>query len=54
MTYTVTITRPCYGRYSGGSYITSETFTDEKKARDYYTDCLVRYPNYDVQLTKGE
>lgn len=54
MTYTVTITRPGYGRYSGGSYITSQTFTDEKKARDYYTDCLVRYPKFHVELTKGE
>jgi len=54
MSYTVTITRPGYGRYSGGSYITSQTFVDEKKARDYYTDCLVRYPNYNVELLKGE
>lgn len=54
MTYTVTITRPGYGRYSGGSYIISQTIVDEKKARDYYTDCLVRYPNYKVELTKGE
>lgn len=34
MTFTVTITRPGYGRYSGGEYITSQTFVDEKKARD--------------------
>lgn len=54
MTYHVTITRPGYGRYSGGAYITSQSFVDEKKARDYYTDCLVRYPNYNVELTKGE
>ena len=50
MTYHVTITRPGYG----GAYITSQSFVDEKKARDYYTDCLVRYPNYNVELTKGE
>lgn len=54
MTYTVTIIRPGYGRYSGGSYITSQTFIDEKKARDYYTDGLVRYPNYNVEFLKGE
>lgn len=54
MTFYVTITRTGYGRYSGGAYITSQSFTDEKKARDYYTDCLVRYPNYNVELTKGE
>ena len=54
MTYTVTIIRPGYGRYSGGSYITSQTFVDEKRARDYYTDCLVRYPNYNVEFLKGE
>lgn len=49
-----TITRPGYGRYSGGSYITSQTFVDEKKARDYYTDCLVRYPNYNVKFLQDE
>ena len=54
MTYTVTITRPGYGRYSGGSYITSQTFVDEKKARDYYTDMLLKYPNYNVELLKSE
>lgn len=54
MTYTVTITRPGYGRYFGGSYITSQTFIDEKKARDYYTDCLVRYPKYKVEFLKSE
>lgn len=31
MTYTVTITRPGYGRYPGGAYITSQTFIDEKR-----------------------
>ena len=54
MTYTVTISRPGYGRYSGGSYITSQTFVDEKRARDYYTDMLLKYPNYNVELLKGE
>ena len=54
MNYTVTITRPGYGRYSGGSYITSQTFINEKKARDYYTDMLLKYPKYNVELLKGE
>lgn len=34
------------GRFRG------ETFYDEKKARDYYTDMLVKYPDADVQLIK--
>lgn len=54
MTYTVTVTRPGHGRYTGGLYITSQTFKDEKKARDYYTDCLVRYPDLKVELLKSE
>ena len=54
MTYTVTVTRAGYGRYSGRSYITSQTFVDEKKARNYYTDCLVRYPKYKVEFLKSE
>ena len=49
---TVTITRPRFGRYTGGSYTTSQTFRDEKKARDYYTDCLVRYPDAEVTIEK--
>lgn len=31
----------------------SELFYDEKKARDYYTDMLVRYPDADVELISG-
>lgn len=54
MTYTVTITRPGYGRYSGGAYITSRTFHDEDKARDYYTDMLLKYPNDKVEFLKSE
>lgn len=30
-----------------------ESFKDEKKARDYYTDMLVRYPNAEVEFIKG-
>lgn len=54
MTYTVTVTRPGFGRYQGGLYITSETFTDERKARDYYADMLVKYPRYEVDFLKSE
>lgn len=39
---------------SGPRYFHHEVFRDEKKARDYFTDCLVRYPDYEVELTKGE
>ena len=55
MTYTVTETRPGRGRYMGGDYtISSLSFKDEKKARDYYTDMLLKYPNYNVELLKSE
>lgn len=27
-------------------------FRDEKKARDYYTDMLLRYPDYEVTIEK--
>ena len=46
----VTVSFPGLGRYSGGCYIISETFEDEKKARDYYTDCLVKYPSANVEI----
>ena len=53
--YTISITRPGYGRYSGGNYtISSLTFKDKKKARDYYTDMLLKYPKYNVELLKSE
>ena len=32
--------------------IDSHFFRDERKARDYYTDMLVRYPNYKVELKR--
>lgn len=31
----VTVTRPGFGRYTGGSYITGQAFRDEKKARRF-------------------
>lgn len=54
MIYTVVVTHPGYGRYAGGAYISCQTFKDERKARDYYTDCLVRYPKFKVELLKSE
>lgn len=55
MSWTVTITCPGRGRYMGGDYtISSLTFKDERKARDYYTDMLLKYPNYNVELIKTE
>ena len=54
MTYTVTVTRPGRGKYMGGDYtISSLTFRDEKKARDYYTDMLLKYPGYNVEFLPG-
>ena len=43
---------PGHGRYTGGTYDKGARFRDEKKARDYYTDMLLRYPNYEVKLNK--
>ena len=54
MSYTVTVYYPGKGRYSGGDKVSSLTFKDEKKARDYYTDMLLRYPNYNVEFLKSE
>ena len=53
-TYTVTITRPGFGRYKGGCYVTSRTFKNKDKAKDYYTDMLVKYPDYEVEFEKSE
>ncbi len=53
MTYTVIVSRPGYGRYTGGAFVSSLTFKDERKARDYYTDMLLKYPNAKVELIKG-
>lgn len=54
MRYTVTIYYPGRGKYQGGDKVSSLTFRDEKKARDYYTDMLLRYPNYNVEFNKSE
>ena len=53
MLFTVTIYYPGKGRFSGGDKVSSLTFVDEKKARDYYTDMLLMYPLYNVELTKS-
>lgn len=53
-TYTFTVYYPGRGRYQGGDRVSSLTFRDERKARDHYTDMLLRYPNYNVELTKKE
>lgn len=50
--YVVTISRPGFGRFYGGSYDTRRSFYDESKARDYYTDMLVSYPDYEVTIEK--
>lgn len=40
------------GRWQGGEYCIVESFSDEAKARDYYTDMLVKYPNVEVKFEK--
>ena len=52
--WTITVTRPGYGRYQGGSFVTSQTFNDWNKAKDYYTDMLVKYPDCEVNLIRNE
>ena len=50
MSFTVTVYYPGKGRYQGGDKVDSVRFKDERKARDYYTDMLLRYPNYNVEF----
>lgn len=50
--FIVTVSRPGFGRFTGGTYDFGRTFRDEHKARDYYTDMLLRYPNYEVKFEK--
>lgn len=50
--FSVMVTLPGRGRYQGGSYDICRTFRDERKARDFYTDMLLRYPQNDVILEK--
>ena len=54
MSYTVIIYHPGRGRYQGGDHISSLTFRNERKARDYYTDMLLRYPDCNVEFIKSE
>ena len=35
-----------------GHILSCLNFKDERKARDYYTDMLVKYPNCKVELMK--
>lgn len=46
--YVVTV---CFPGYSCVRYST-RVFTDERRARDYYTDMLLRYPYKEVKLEK--
>lgn len=54
MSFTVTVYYPGKGRYQGGDKVSSLTFKDRSKARDYYTDMLLKYPNYNVEFLEGE
>ena len=53
-TYTVAIYYPGRGRYQGGDKVSSLTFRDKRKARDYYTDMLLKYPEYNVEFLESE
>ena len=50
--YIVAVSRPGYGAYTGGTFDQVYRFRNEAKARDHYTDMLVRYPNYKVTIEK--
>ena len=50
--FTVTIIFPGHGRYRGGCYYKCERFRDETKARDYYAEMLLKYPDNEVKLGK--
>ena len=54
MSYTVTVYYPGKRGYQGGFRYFSARFKDEKKARDYYTDMLLKYPNYNVEFLESE
>ena len=48
MTYTVTVST------RKGYMFSCLTFNDKDKARDHYTDMLVRYPNAHVEFLPSE
>lgn len=47
--YVVTVCHPGYGMFQGGTYDVTRIFVDRDKARDYYTDMLVKYPKCEVK-----
>jgi len=51
-TFRVVVEMPGFGRFTGGTFCKGATFRDERKARDYYTDMLLRYPRFEVKLEK--
>ena len=48
----VLVIMPGLGRFTGGTYDKGARFRDERKARDYYTDMLLRYPKFEVKLNR--
>ena len=50
--YIVTVSRPGFGAYTGSTFDQVYKFRNEAKARDYYTDMLVKYPDYKVAIEK--
>ena len=50
MQFLVIVSRPGIGRFTGGTYDLVAKFRNERKARDYYTDMLLKYPNYEVKF----
>lgn len=47
--YIVIVSLPGFGKFQGGTYDKVRRFRDREKARDYYTDMLLRYPNAEVK-----
>ena len=50
--YEVTISRPGFGRFTGGTFCQVYRFRDESKAHDCYIDMLIRYPKFEVKLDR--
>ena len=47
--YVITVCHPGFGMFKGGTYDVTRVFVDMDKARDYYTDMLVRHPSCEVK-----
>ena len=50
--FVVTVSWIGTGMYQGGTFSHVTNFVDERKAHDFYTDMLVKYPDAEVKLTQ--